>query len=97
MLVSPEVVGDAGNLRLQTYVDGVLRQDSNTDDLIFGVEEIIEFISQGTTLEQGTVIMTGTPSGVALGMTPSPWLRDGQVVEVKIEHLGSVKNKICFE
>jgi 2-keto-4-pentenoate hydratase/2-oxohepta-3-ene-1,7-dioic acid hydratase in catechol pathway len=97
MLVSPRVVGDAGSLTLKTFVDGVLRQDSNTNDLIFGVEEIIQFISQGTTLERGTVIMTGTPSGVAMGMSKPPWLKDKQLVKVVIEHLGSVENRICFE
>ena len=97
IIVSPLVVGDAGDLSLQTFIDGVLRQDSNTSDLIFGVKEIIAFISQGTTLEKGTVIMTGTPSGVALGMAHPPWLKHGQVVEVKIEHLGRVRNKIHFE
>lgn len=97
MIVSPQVVGKADNLRLQTIVDGVVRQDESTADLLFGVEEIIAFISQGTTLEKGTVIMTGTPAGVAMGMKPSPWLKDGQVVEVKIEHLGSVKNRMRFE
>jgi 2-keto-4-pentenoate hydratase/2-oxohepta-3-ene-1,7-dioic acid hydratase in catechol pathway len=97
MIVSPALVGDAGNLALQTLVDGVVRQESNTNDLIFGVRQIIEFISQGTTLEKGTVIMTGTPSGVALGMENPPWLRHGQIVEVKIEELGSVKNKMRFE
>ncbi|RVX75031.1 hypothetical protein B0A52_01308 [Exophiala mesophila] len=97
MIVSPSVVGDAGNLALTTTVDGVVRQSSNTNDLIFGVREIIAFVSQGTTLEKGTVIMTGTPSGVALGMANPPWLKHGQVVEVSIEQLGSVKNKMHFE
>lgn len=96
MIVSPSVVGSANKLYLQTFVDGVLMQDSNTDDLIFGVEELIEFISQESTLEQGTVIMTGTPDGVALGRTPPPYLKHGQVVEVKIGQLGSVKNKMNF-
>ena len=65
MIASPQVVGNASNLNLRTLVDGVI---SNTNDLLFGVEEMIELISQGTTLEQGTVVMTGTPSGVAMGI-----------------------------
>ena len=98
MMVSPQLVGDAGNLRIQTFVNGESRQDSNTNDLLFDVKEIISFISQGTTLEQGTIIMTGTPSGVAFGMKPKPvWLKDGDVVEVKIEHLGSTRNRMAFE
>lgn len=97
ILVSPQIVGDAGHLQLQTFVNGEMRQDTNTDDLIFGVTDIIEFISQGTTLEKGTVIMTGTPSGVGLGMNPPVWLQNGDVVEVIVQELGSVKNTIVFE
>lgn len=98
MLVSPSVVGAADNLRLQTWVNGEVRQDSNTNDLLFNVAEIIAFLSQGSTLKKGTVIMTGTPDGVVLGMPdPKPWLQDGDVVEVKIEQLGSCVNKIVYE
>lgn len=97
MLMSPGLVGNASNLRLQTFVNGERRQDTGTDDLIFGVQEIVAFLSQGSTLEKGTVVMTGTPSGVGLGMSPPTYLKDGDVVEVKIEHLGSVRNKMVFE
>lgn len=96
VLVSPNLVGTAGNLGLQTFVNGDLRQQSNTNDLLFDVETIISFVSQGTTLERGTVIMTGTPDGVAMGMKEPLWLKDGDVVEVKIESLGSVKNRMTF-
>ena len=51
-MVSPKLVGEAGNLRIQTFVNGESRQDSNTNDLLFNVKKIIGFISQGTTLEQ---------------------------------------------
>ena len=79
-MVSPKLVG----LRIQMFVNGESRQDSHTNDLPFNVKQIIRFISQGTTLEQGTVIMTGTPSGVAFGMKPKPvWLKDEDIVEVK--------------
>lgn len=98
MIVSPAVVGDASTLELQTFVNGEERQHSNTNDLLFGVCDIIGFLSQGTTLEKGTVILTGTPAGVAMGMKPTPlYLKNGDVVEVKIEHLGSVKNRMVFE
>lgn len=97
MIVSPKLVGDASNLRLQTWVNEELRQDSSTSDLLFGVKEIISFVSQGTTLEQGTVIMTGTPAGVGMGMKPEPrYLKNGDVVKVSIEHLGSVRNKMVW-
>lgn len=98
MLVSPKVVGAADDLDLQTFVNGEIRQSSNTSDLLFGVREIISFVSQGTTLEKGTVIMTGTPAGVAMGMKPEPrYLKDGDVVVVKIEQLGSTWNRMTFE
>lgn len=97
ILVSPKVVGNANGLQLQTWVNGDIRQDGNTNDMIFGIEYIIEFLSQGTTLEKGTVIMTGTPAGVILGMKNPIWLKDGDIVEIKIEKVGSLKNKIVFE
>ncbi|KAF9869296.1 fumarylacetoacetate hydrolase family protein [Colletotrichum karsti] len=97
MLVSPSVVGNASDLLLQTFVNGEERQHESTGDLLFGVEEIVSFCSQGTTLEPGTVILTGTPSGVAMGMKPPKYLNDGDVVEVRISKLGGVKNKMVFE
>lgn len=98
MLVSPKLVGAADSLRLQTWVNGELRQDSDTSDLLFGVKEIVAFISQGTTLQKGTIIMTGTPAGVAMGMKPEPkYLANGDVVKVRIEHLGTTTNKMVWE
>ncbi|KAK4937748.1 hypothetical protein LTR10_021693 [Elasticomyces elasticus] len=98
MLVSPSVVGSADNLKLQTLVNGEVRQDSNTSDLLFGVAAIINFLSQGSTLQKGTIIMTGTPDGVVLGMPdPKPWLQEGDLVEVRIEQLGSCVNKVVYE
>ncbi|KAK4935604.1 hypothetical protein LTR10_023365 [Elasticomyces elasticus] len=98
MLVSPSVAGAADHLRLQTLVNGEIRQDSNTADLLFDVAHLVSFLSQGSTLQRGTVIMTGTPDGVALGMPdPKPWLQHGDVVEVRIELLGSCVNKVVYE
>lgn len=97
VLVSPTVVGNASDLLLQTFVNGEERQNTSTGDLLFGVEDIVSFCSQGTTLQAGTVILTGTPSGVAMGMKEPKYLNDGDVVEVKISKLGAVKNKMAFE
>jgi 2-keto-4-pentenoate hydratase/2-oxohepta-3-ene-1,7-dioic acid hydratase in catechol pathway len=91
-----QVLGAAQDLTLQTRVNGEIRQDSNTADLVFGVREIIAFLSQGTTLEKGSVILTGTPGGVALGMMPPKWLKDGDVVEVSIAGIGKICNKMVF-
>jgi 2-keto-4-pentenoate hydratase/2-oxohepta-3-ene-1,7-dioic acid hydratase in catechol pathway len=73
-----------------------VRQDSNTSDLLFGVRKIVSFCSQGTTLQRGSVILTGTPQGVAMGMVNPKWLQDGDVVEVSIGGIGTIKNKIVF-
>ncbi|CZR61786.1 related to bifunctional 4-hydroxyphenylacetate degradation enzyme [Phialocephala subalpina] len=97
MLVSPSVVGAADNLLLQTFVNGEERQNTRTDDLLFNVRAIVSFLSQGSTLKKGTVIMTGTPAGVAMGMKEPKWLKNGDLVEVKIELLGSCKNRMVYE
>lgn len=67
VIVSPRTVGNAENLRLRTWVDGDLRQDGSTNDLLFGIKEIIRFLTVGKTLRKGTVIMTGTPRYVLNG------------------------------
>jgi len=98
VLVSPSVVGAADNLQLRTWVNGEERQNTNTSDLLYDVTTIISFLSQGTTLERGTVIMTGTPSGVGIAKsgTPRP-LRHGDIVEVEVQNCGRTKNKIIYE
>ncbi|WZH46684.1 FAA_hydrolase domain-containing protein [Fusarium acuminatum] len=92
-----EVLGAADELTLQTKVNGEVRQEASTNDLVFGVKRIIEFVSQGTTLEKGSVILTGTPGGVALGMKPPQWLKDGDIVEVSISGIGTIRNKMVFQ
>ncbi|KAH6995536.1 hypothetical protein BKA56DRAFT_608844 [Ilyonectria sp. MPI-CAGE-AT-0026] len=96
MIVSPRILGGADSLLLQTRVNGDLRQEASTSDLVFGVKEIVAFASQGTTLERGSIILTGTPGGVALGMKPPKWLTDGDVVEVSISGIGTIRNKMVF-
>ncbi|KAF4962854.1 hypothetical protein FSARC_9097 [Fusarium sarcochroum] len=97
MLVSPSALGAADDLILQTKVNGEVRQEASTGDLVFGVQKIIAFVSQGTTLEKGSVILTGTPGGVALGMKPPRWLKDGDTVEVSISGIGTIRNKMVFQ
>ncbi len=91
-LVTPDQAGDPQNMRARTWVNGELRQDSNTGDMIFGVAEIISYISRYFTLEPGDVIITGTPEGVAMGMASKPWLKPGDEVVVEVEHLGQLRN-----
>jgi 2-keto-4-pentenoate hydratase/2-oxohepta-3-ene-1,7-dioic acid hydratase in catechol pathway len=79
---------DPAALGLRCWVDGELRQDGSTKDLVFGVEHIVWYLSQFLVLEPGDVINTGTPAGVALGRPDQPYLRQGQVVELEIDGLG---------
>lgn len=90
-LVTPDEV-DVQNLRLRSFVNGEPRQDSNTNDMIFSVAEIVHHISQYMTLEPGDLVLTGTPQGVAFG-GKFPYLRAGDVVEIDIEGLGGQRQE----
>ena len=94
MMFTPDEV-DADNLRLVTRVNGEVRQDSTTADMVFDVRTLISFLSTARTLPAGTVILTGTPSGVGYARTPPLWLKDGDTVEVEIEHLGTLSNPVA--
>jgi 2-keto-4-pentenoate hydratase/2-oxohepta-3-ene-1,7-dioic acid hydratase in catechol pathway len=96
-LTGSQVLGAADDLILQSKVNGEVRQEASTSDLVFGVKNIIAFVSQGTTLEKGAVILTGTPGGVALGMKPPKWLKDGDTVEVSISGIGTIRNQMVFQ
>ena len=93
-IVSKDEFDGIPALPIKTYVNGELRQSSNTANLITGIPEIIEILSSGMTLEPGTVIATGTPSGVAMGMDPPSFLKDGDEVICEIEGIGRLVN-IC--
>jgi 2-keto-4-pentenoate hydratase/2-oxohepta-3-ene-1,7-dioic acid hydratase in catechol pathway len=96
-LVTPDEVGDPHDLGLSTYVNGELRQSTNTSNLIFDCYDIIEIISQACTLEPGDVIATGTTSGVAAGIEGTPWLVPGDRVRVEIERVGAIDNEVVAE
>jgi 2-keto-4-pentenoate hydratase/2-oxohepta-3-ene-1,7-dioic acid hydratase in catechol pathway len=87
-LVTVDEVPDPGKLALWTEVNGERRQNSNTADLIFGVDEIVSYVSQFMTLLPGDVIPTGTPSGVGLGFKPPKFLKPGDRVRLSVEGLG---------
>jgi 2-keto-4-pentenoate hydratase/2-oxohepta-3-ene-1,7-dioic acid hydratase in catechol pathway len=93
-LVTADEVGDPQKLRLTCKVNGETRQDSNTSDMIFSVAQIISYCSQFFTLEPGDLIITGTPEGVAMGRADKPWLKAGDVVEIEVEKLGVLRNKL---
>jgi 2-keto-4-pentenoate hydratase/2-oxohepta-3-ene-1,7-dioic acid hydratase in catechol pathway len=85
---------DAVGLRITAYVNGELRQDSTTADLIFGPQELVDFIAQAITLEPGDLILTGTPAGVGHAMRPPRYLQPGDVVRCEIERLGAIEHNI---
>jgi 2-keto-4-pentenoate hydratase/2-oxohepta-3-ene-1,7-dioic acid hydratase in catechol pathway len=95
-LVTADEIMDPQNVELSCYLNGELRQMSNTSDMIFDVAEIISYLSRHMTLEPGDLILTGTPSGVIMGHKDKTWLRPGDVVRVEIDGLGSTANKMVY-
>lgn len=87
-LVTPDEVADVQNLKLWLSVNGERMQDSDTSDMIFGVAEIVSYVSRFMPLVPGDLIATGTPEGVGHGMTPERFLHPGDVIELEIEGLG---------
>ncbi|MCE0522835.1 MAG: fumarylacetoacetate hydrolase family protein [Methylacidiphilales bacterium] len=96
-LVTPAGLANPNELAITTRVNGVTMQESNTRDMIFHVAELIEFLSGSTTLEPGTLILTGTPEGVGMGRKPPLYLKAGDVVEVEIEGIGILRNPVVEE
>jgi 2-keto-4-pentenoate hydratase/2-oxohepta-3-ene-1,7-dioic acid hydratase in catechol pathway len=94
-LVTPDSIPDPAGLRIQTLVNGRTVQDASTKDMIHDVPALIEFLSQSTTLLPGTVIFTGTPSGVGMAQNPPLWLKNGDEVSVTIEKIGTLTNRVC--
>jgi 2-keto-4-pentenoate hydratase/2-oxohepta-3-ene-1,7-dioic acid hydratase in catechol pathway len=87
-LVTADEIGDPQDLAMRLWVNGRLRQDGSTKDMIFGVAYLVWYLSQFMTLRPGDVVNTGTPAGVALGLPDHPYLREGDVVELEIDGLG---------
>ena len=96
-LVTPDEVGDLGKLRLQTRLNGEVVQDTTIDQMIFDIPRQIEYCSSFTRLEPGDVIATGTPGGVGSRRTPPLWLKPGDVVEVEVDRLGTLRNGVVDE
>ena len=88
---------DPENLDIKLTLNGKIMQHSNTSDLIFPVNELVSYISQNMTLRPGTVVMTGTPGGVGVMRQPPVYLKSGDVVEVTIEGIGTLKNPVAVE
>ena len=88
---------DVNELDVRTTVSGDLMQDANTRDLIFPVADLVEYLSRGITLEPGDVIATGTPGGVGDSRVPPRYLREGDVVEIYVERVGTLRNPVRAE
>ncbi|WP_043933096.1 fumarylacetoacetate hydrolase family protein [Bacillus sp. EB01] len=93
-IVTKDEIPHHGNLGIQTKVNGEIRQDSNTKHLIFPIEQLIEDLSKGMTLEPGDIIATGTPAGVGKGFKPPKFLKSGDTIEIMIEGIGVLKNTV---
>ncbi len=94
-LITPaQFVSDPQNLAVKCEVNGVIKQDSNTSQMVFGVQAIIEHLSRFMTLEPGDIIATGTPSGVGFGRKPRESLKPGDIVRVTVEGLGVLENRM---
>jgi 2-keto-4-pentenoate hydratase/2-oxohepta-3-ene-1,7-dioic acid hydratase in catechol pathway len=94
-ITTADDVPEPRNLQITTHVNGELRQDGSTSDLIFGPQELVDFISETCTLEAGDIILTGTPSGVGMSMDPRRFLSSGDVVRIEIESLGHIEHAIA--
>jgi acylpyruvate hydrolase len=94
-ITTADELGDPHDLALRTWVNGELRQDSRTSDLIFKVPELVAFISEACTLEPGDLILTGTPSGVGMALDPPQFLTSGDTVRIEIERLGSIEHSVA--
>ena len=94
-VTTTDEVPDPEDLGLRTWVNGELRQDSRTSDLIFGCQALVEFISQTCALAPGDLILTGTPSGVGMGFDPPRFLQSGDTVRIEIERLGAIEHSVA--
>lgn len=93
-IVTKDEIAYPPALKVQSYVNGELRQNGNTDLLMFGIDDIVAELSSGMTLLPGTIISTGTPAGVGMGMTPPQFLKKGDRIECRIEGIGSITNTV---
>jgi len=95
-IVTADEVQDPQALRITSRVNGVIKQDSNTNLMIFDVSATIEHLSLGTTLLPGDIIATGTPSGVGFARQPPEFLKAGDVVVCEVEGIGQIKNRVAL-
>ncbi len=95
-VTTADEIPDPGALRLRTWVNGDLRQDTRTSDLLFDVPTLVAFLRETNTLQPGDLILTGTPSGVGAAMDPRVFLADGDVVRIEIDGLGAIEHPVVI-
>jgi 2-keto-4-pentenoate hydratase/2-oxohepta-3-ene-1,7-dioic acid hydratase in catechol pathway len=96
-IVTADEIADPHKLKIELAIDGEVLQSSNTNELIFGVPQLVEYLSSITPLETGDVISTGTPGGVGMARKPPRWLKPGDTVTVTVEGLGALTNPVVAE
>ena len=96
-MTADELPAGCKGLRLQTRLNGAIVQEASTDDMIFDVATLVATLSDAFTLEPGDIIVTGTPAGVGGARTPPLWMKQGDIVEIELEGLGTLRNSIQDE
>jgi len=97
VLVAPSVIQDPQTLSIKAIHNGNIVQDGHTKDMIFSIKKQISYLSQGTTLEAGTIFLTGTPAGIGYFREPRVVLRDGDDISVRIDQIGTLVNKVRYD
>ncbi|MDQ3847549.1 MAG: fumarylacetoacetate hydrolase family protein [Thermoproteota archaeon] len=95
-ITTKDEISDPQNLRITTKVNGETRQNSSSSNMVIPIRRIISALSVTMTLEPGDIISTGTPAGVAMSMKEPKYLKDGDVVEITIERLGTIRNRVVY-
>ena len=95
-ITTKDEINNVQNLQIVTKVNGEIRQNSSSSKMVISIEKIISSLSRVITLEAGDIISTGTPAGVAMSMKEPKYLKDGDIVEITIENLGTIRNRITF-
>jgi 2-keto-4-pentenoate hydratase/2-oxohepta-3-ene-1,7-dioic acid hydratase in catechol pathway len=93
-IVTADEIPNPQDLRLTLKLNGVVKQDDRTSNMLFSIGEVVEHMSRGLTLEPGDIIATGTPAGVGMGRTPKEFLQPGDIIECEIEKIGVIRNKV---
>jgi 2-keto-4-pentenoate hydratase/2-oxohepta-3-ene-1,7-dioic acid hydratase in catechol pathway len=96
-ITTKDEISDPQNLEIITKVNGELRQKSSSVNMVIPIKKIIASLSTIMTMEEGDIISTGTPAGVAMSMKEPKYLRDGDIVEISIENLGTIRNRVLFQ